>query len=763
MKRKWISAATATWILAVAMGGGLSPAHLAAEELLETEARSVEMEDRTGQDRREQWTDGEADDLEGGEDHLQNGNVAGGDFDTTGDMQRQSDQTGASPDVSSSEASVPELQILSVEETADPTALSSEAVTETLEGGTARLYESGRSEYAGTSDIAPYANGVFHSSYGEQLEKNAAAIYQQMEQSLVKNCSAAFTCTLPSPLTFPVYPAEDVSGKVNWRLESNEQYHNAIVNAVNAAAQSAYDAFTYDHPEVFWLGSMSYEWKITFRREAGADNGTGTIREITFTPKEEYTGAAAEIAAFSDAVQKAVATVRTSEGTAREEQLRRIHDYVCAQLTYEQGSGENARAWSAGGAFLHDHRVVCEGYAKMFKILCDQFQIPCVLVPGLAMTQDGGWESHMWNEVQMEDGLWYLVDTTWDDQEQGPEEVYFLCGSGDYGMLSSVTVGEERVIYPNFSSAPTAQSFTVPELAGSRYHSGTAVHVHTWKEISREEPGCETEGRVVYQCTSCAGKKQEALAALGHQFTTYRSNQDATCTKDGTKTAICDRCKKAKDTLPDVGSGGHRYVYTSNKDATVFQDGTKTGRCTRCGNEQTVTEKGSRLSPTMKWNLPSVLHMKKGQTTGKGKIWGLAKGDAVKSWKSSQPRIVAVQKQTGKLTAKKIGKARITVTLKSGYSRSFVVQVQKGTVKTGKIITSETKLTMMSGKRKKLSVEVEPFTSRQKLTYRSSNKKAATVSATGVITAKRPGRTVITIQSGTCKKRVAVTVKAAKK
>ena len=126
------------------------------------------------------------------------------------------------------------------------------------------------------------------------------------------------------------------------------------------------------------------------------------------------------------------------------ERLRAIHNYVCTQLTYEEKQEANARAWSAGGAFLYDHRVVCEGYAKMFQILCSQFEIPCVLVSGLAMTADGSWESHMWNEVKLENGLWYLVDTTWDDQEEAGE-LYFLCGSRDYGMIASVTVGEERM------------------------------------------------------------------------------------------------------------------------------------------------------------------------------------------------------------------------------------------------------------------------------------------------------------------------------
>jgi hypothetical protein len=43
--------------------------------------------------------------------------------------------------------------------------------------------------------------------------------------------------------------------------------------------------------------------------------------------------------------------------------------------------------------------------------LCDIYNIPCVCITG---TANGG--AHMWNAVQMDDGLWYILDITWDDQ-----------------------------------------------------------------------------------------------------------------------------------------------------------------------------------------------------------------------------------------------------------------------------------------------------------------------------------------------------------
>ena len=60
----------------------------------------------------------------------------------------------------------------------------------------------------------------------------------------------------------------------------------------------------------------------------------------------------------------------------------------------------------------------CESYAKMIKILCDYYQIPCVTVYSL---------THMWNQVKI-GNQWYLLDATWDDEEP-VVYTYFLKGS----------------------------------------------------------------------------------------------------------------------------------------------------------------------------------------------------------------------------------------------------------------------------------------------------------------------------------------------
>ena len=57
---------------------------------------------------------------------------------------------------------------------------------------------------------------------------------------------------------------------------------------------------------------------------------------------------------------------------------------------------------------------------------------------------------------------------------------------------------------------------------------------------------------------------------IGHSFTNYVSNNDATCTADGTKTATCDRCD-VTDTKPDTGTKKpHNYLYALSDDDEVL-------------------------------------------------------------------------------------------------------------------------------------------------------------------------------------------------
>ena len=77
---------------------------------------------------------------------------------------------------------------------------------------------------------------------------------------------------------------------------------------------------------------------------------------------------------------------------------------------------------------------------------------------------------------------------------------------------------------------------------------------------------------------------QKTVSALNHSFTNYISNDDASCTEDGTKTAKCDRCD-VTDTQSDEGSAkGHTSVVDAAVAPTYSSVGlTEGSHCADCG------------------------------------------------------------------------------------------------------------------------------------------------------------------------------------
>ena len=140
------------------------------------------------------------------------------------------------------------------------------------------------------------------------------------------------------------------------------------------------------------------------------------------------------------------------------------------------------------------------------------------------------------------------------------------------------------------------------------------------------------------------------------------------------------------------------------------------------------------------------------------KVIDIPNGDSVKSYQSSNPRIFTVT-ASGKIIAKKSGSAKITVTLSSGKKRIAKVIVQKGKVKTTKLTVNTKKLTLKPGQKSTLKVQRIPYTSQEKITYKSSKSKIAAVNKKGKITAKKKGTAKITITSGKKKITCTVTVK----
>ena len=320
---------------------------------------------------------------------------------------------------------------------------------------------------------------------------------------------------------------------------------------------------------------------------------------------------------------------------------------------------------------------------------------------------------------------------------------------------------------------------------------------HTWNDgMVKKAATCESEGIEVYICKTCKKTKEETIAPTGHTKTEIRDKKvatckeegytgdtycvtcgkklavgkmiaktdhdwtiteiPATCEQDGVRTYTCDICHTTKS--EPIKAIGHSYgAWTTTKEATVSSKAEHKRICSTCGKEE-ITTYGEKLRPTISTNATS-LKLKKKQTTKKFTVTGLAKGDYITSWTSSNKKIVTVtgnQNGTCKIKAgSKTGKATITIKLASGLTKRIKVTVQKKAVTCSKIKNVPKTINLKKKQTYQLKPMIEPITCTDKAKYKSSNKKIAKVTS-GKITAVKKGKTKVTVVVG--KKKFVCTV-----
>ena len=151
--------------------------------------------------------------------------------------------------------------------------------------------------------------------------------------------------------------------------------------------------------------------------------------------------------AVTSAVDNANAIVADNAGKSDYDKLKGYKDAICGLTSYNHAaagdSDFNENAWQLVWALDDDPetKVVCEGYSKAFKALCDlgTFMDDSVSASIVTGKMSGG--NHMWNLVQIQ-GQQYLVDVTnCDTGMVGHPNELFLAG------YSSVTSDGKGYIY----------------------------------------------------------------------------------------------------------------------------------------------------------------------------------------------------------------------------------------------------------------------------------------------------------------------------
>ncbi len=254
---------------------------------------------------------------------------------------------------------------------------------------------------------------------GSHLDANNKAVYDAFTK-LVNPSLEQFTVDLPETVSFQTKD-----------IESDE--NNAFYNAVFSNCASGMEAASFDTPWIFWNDQNNTSvsaGNMRYTRNWLTGTYTFYIDKLIFSPAA-YEGFESfdQVLEYKSKLEEAVDNFIV-EGETTEQKIKSIHDQICNFTYYDLEGKFNGSVLSA----FVEPGAVCEGYAKGFKLICDKLGIPTVCVFGNFDEEANA--AHMWNYVQMDDGNWYAVDTTWDDYDgdYGLEIIYryYLKGSDEF-------------------------------------------------------------------------------------------------------------------------------------------------------------------------------------------------------------------------------------------------------------------------------------------------------------------------------------------
>ena len=351
------------------------------------------------------------------------------------------------------------------------------------------------------------------------------------------------------------------------RSDTKIDIPDSVVSAYEAeevfdATSRIIDALLVDCPyHLFW-----------YNKTASTDYGYNNGAYVYFPVAEEYavdtyTTNTAKINAAHVAVKKAKSVVNKYAKVSDYDKVCGYRDFICDAVDYNDDavSDENwpyGNPWQLIWAFDDDPstKIVCEGYSKAFKYLCDLSSfstgVQSYIASGYVYNTTGE-GPHMWNIVTMGDGRNYHVDITFVDtgythdflvgaSETQYDDVY--CVNGEiYYQLDPETIG----VYPA----------SVLKIAKSDYDPGSAVEVKSVKL----KKGSTTlkRGQKINLKRGKSLKLKAVVSPSGAKTTlTWKSSNKYVTVKDG-KVKVSAKAKvgtKARITVK-TANGKSTYIY----------------------------------------------------------------------------------------------------------------------------------------------------------------------------------------------------------
>lgn len=231
---------------------------------------------------------------------------------------------------------------------------------------------------------------------------------------------------------------------------------------LNNSFQLAINALTFDNPELFYIDITKVNLITEITTRAFSTTYTVSIggngKSYLSSGFENLNQVNEEISNIENIKNNII----NQKNDNQIENMKMVHDYLIDTIEYNVDDGRNI--YNIYGALVNK-KAVCEGYARTYKLILDELQIPCIIVCGVAKNAAGETESHAWNYVKI-DNSWYAVDVTWDDP--------VIIGNGNLTAdikYRYFLVGSEEFSKDHFEDGNIAAgfNFVYPELNKTNY------------------------------------------------------------------------------------------------------------------------------------------------------------------------------------------------------------------------------------------------------------------------------------------------------
>ena len=500
----------------------------------------------------------------------------------------------------------------------------------------------------GLSTVVSAKNSPFPISAGSSLTGLEKTIYDRLGAQILKISTGE--CVEPT-VSFTLkelgldgaWTAQDLGVSSLFQGDSFSQAAvDAVYDKLDFDSGLVVDALLADYPfDLFWFDkTMGFS---IFSPACTSDGNTiwfaeGETLDIRFAVCQEYAKmvdvthynpylldpAALEAYGVENARAEALRIVQANANKSNYEKLVAYREAICDAVSYHHTAASNpnypyGNPWQPIYAFDGDSdtNVVCEGYAKAFKYLCDLSDfvgdVRCYLVDG--WTDSGtGQGNHMWNVLAMPNGKTYLVDlTNCDEHTLGHPDWMFLAGNDNDGNVDAdyVIIVPEHPIENGYISLGGQISYdykdtmyelwneSILKIADEDYVPGEdepeePVHTHTVMVQSAVLPTCTasglTEGSYCLTCNEVL-TAQKTVPALGHNEV-VDSAVLPTCTEtgltEGKHCSVCDEVLSAQKTVPALG---HNEVVDSAVPPSCTETGlTEGSHCSVCSEVLSAQE-----------------------------------------------------------------------------------------------------------------------------------------------------------------------------